>query len=38
MIRRMTDKGSVGVVIDNSEEEDLIFCSTCAANGDIVKI
>ena len=34
----MTGKGSVGMVIDNSDEEDLIFCSTCAANGDMNKL
>jgi hypothetical protein len=34
----MTDKGSVGMVIDNSDEEDLIFCSTCAANGDMSRL
>jgi hypothetical protein len=39
MIRRMVNKSHVGMVIDNSEEEqDLIFCSTCAANGDVSKL
>jgi hypothetical protein len=39
MIRRMVNKSHVGMVIDNSEEEeDLIFCSTCAANGDMSKL
>ena len=40
MIRRMVNKSHVGMVIDNSEdeEEDSIFCSTCAANGDTNKL
>ena len=39
MIRRMTNKSHVGMVIDNSEdEEDISFCSTCAANGDMSKL
>ena len=38
MIRRMTDKGSVGMVIDSEDDEDLIFCSTCAAVGDMSKL
>ena len=36
----MVNKSHVGMVIDNSEDEDedLIFCSTCAANGDMSKL
>jgi hypothetical protein len=36
----MVNRSHVGMVIDNSEDEDedLIFCSTCAANGDMSKL
>ena len=36
MIRRL-DKGSVGVVIE-SDEDEIMFCSTCAANGEMNKL
>ena len=39
MIRRLDKNTShVGMVIDSEEEEDLIFCSTCAANGDMSRL
>ena len=38
MIRRLQqDNHSVGVVID-SDEDDISFCSTCAANGEMNKL
>ena len=39
MIRRLQNNNhSVGVVIDNSEEEDLIFCENCQKNGTLSKL
>ena len=35
MIRRMTNKGSVGVVIDE-EIEDIMFCPSCQKNGGVL--
>ena len=38
MIRRLQENNhSVGMVID-SDEEDIMFCSTCAANGEMSKL
>ena len=39
MIRRLQDNNhSVGVVIDNSDEEDLIFCEECQKHGTLSKL
>jgi hypothetical protein len=39
MIRRMTNTSHVGMVIDNSEdEEDLIFCEQCQKQGTLSKL
>ena len=39
MIRRIANKNSfVGVVYDGEEEDSPVFCSTCAALGNLVKL